>query len=352
MNHQPSLSNTHHVDVLVVGGGAAGLSAALMLGRSRRSVLVVDDGKPRNAPSTAVHAFLTRDGIPPQELLRLGYDETVRYGVEHRNARVVRVSRIDNGFIGELDNGETVRARRLLVTTGLVDELPPIAGLAERWGRDVIHCPFCHGWEVRDQTIGVLATSPKAMHQVGLFRQLSDDIILLSHTGGERDADQTALLAARDVKVVDGTVTAVTVRGDQLVGVELDDGSYVPLSALAIAPRFVAKSDLLEQLGLPAVEHPSGAGMHIPANPMGQTDVEGVWVAGNITEPMAQVMASAAQGATAGAGLNGDLVAEDNRLALQGVLCPTTMRSRNSGTSSTPLTGSSPRNGRDTPTAL
>jgi thioredoxin reductase len=309
----------HEVDVLVIGGGPAGLSAALVLGRSRRSVLVVDAGEPRNAPADAMHAFLTRDGTPPEELLRIGRAEVSRYGVAHRTGRAVLASRVGHGFRVELEHGGTVLARRLVVTTGLVDELPPIPGLAERWGRDVVHCPYCHGWEVRDRRIGVLATSAMALHQAGLFRQLSDQVVLLRHIGPEVDAEEAATLAARGIQVVEGEVVALDVPDDALVGVRLADGRQVALEVLAVAPRFVARADLLADLGLALVEHPSGTGVHVPADPMGATEVAAVWVAGNVTDPSAQVITAAAQGTRAGAAVNADLVAEDAALARAGV---------------------------------
>ncbi|CAM5602807.1 NAD(P)/FAD-dependent oxidoreductase [Streptomyces violaceorubidus] len=146
-------------DVVVVGGGAAGLSAALVLGRSRLRTLVVDAGEPRNAPSDHMQGYLTRDGMSPAEFLALGREEIARYGVELVRDRAVDVCR-DEDFAVRLAGGRTVRARRLIVTTGLRDELPAVPGVAERYGRDVLHCPFCHGWEVRDERFGVLATSP------------------------------------------------------------------------------------------------------------------------------------------------------------------------------------------------
>lgn len=309
------LPSERHVDVCVIGGGPAGLSAALVLARSRRSVLVVDAGEPRNAPAEAMHAYLTRDGTAPTEFLALGRAEVARYGGEHEHGRVVDVERIGDRFRVELHDGGTVDARRLVVTTGLVDELPDVAGLADRWGRDVVHCPYCHGWEVRDRIIGVLATSPLSLHQVGLFRQLSDQVIVLSHTGPMPDGEQLATLAARNVEVVEGEVVAVEVDDDVLVGVQLANGGQVALEVLAVAPRFVARSDLLAALGFDAVEHPSGTGVHVPADAMGATSVRGVWVAGNVTDPSAQVITAASQGNRVGAAVNADLVAEDAALA-------------------------------------
>ena len=161
-------------DVVVVGGGAAGLNGALMLARSRRSVVVIDAGQPRNAPADGVHGLLARDGMPPAELLERGRAEVRSYGGAVVAGTVTTIDRLPTGFTVGLADGRTVSARRLLVTTGVVDELPEIPGLRERWGRDVIHCPYCHGWEVRDRAIGVLASSPMVAHQALLFRQLSD----------------------------------------------------------------------------------------------------------------------------------------------------------------------------------
>jgi thioredoxin reductase len=165
--------------VVVVGGGAAGLSAALVLGRARRRVAVVDAGAPRNAPAAHMQGFLSRDGMPPAELLAAGRAEVTRYGVELIEDRVVG---IDPGFFVRLAGGATLRARRLLVTTGVVDELPQIAGLRERWGRDLLHCPYCHGWEVRDQPLGVLGTQPGSVQHAQLVRQWSDDVVFFVHT--------------------------------------------------------------------------------------------------------------------------------------------------------------------------
>jgi thioredoxin reductase len=303
-------------DVVVIGGGAAGLNGALMLARSRRSVVVIDSEAPRNAPAAGVHGLLGHDGIRPAELLERGRAEVRRYGGNLVDGEVATVDRAADGFGVALTDGRSMRARRLLVATGLVDELPDLPGLRERWGRDVLHCPYCHGWEVRDRAIGVVATGPRSVHQALLFRQLSADVAYFTHVGPTPTEEEAGQLAARDIRVVTGELAAVEVVDDRLTGVRLVDGTVVGREALAVSSRMVARAGFLESIGLVPKEHPSGIGEHIPAEPGGQTDVPGVWVAGNITDLMAQVGTSAAAGATAAAQINADLVAEDIRLAV------------------------------------
>ena len=307
-------------DVVVVGGGAAGLSGALALARARRRVLVVDAGEPRNAPAGHVHNYLAREGIPPAELLAAGRAEVTGYGGTVIAGRVTAIERCpDGGFRVTLEDGRRTDARRLLVTTGLVDELPDVPGVAERWGRDVLHCPYCHGWEARDRAVGVLATGPLAVHQASLWRQLSDDVTLFRHTGPAPTDDELEQLAARGVRVVDGAVAGLVVEGDRLTGVRLASGEVLPRDVVVVTPTFTARSALLTALGLETAEQAmNGAvvGTFVPADPMGATAAPGVWVAGNVAALQAQVISSAAAGLTAGAAINVDLVAEDTRAAV------------------------------------
>jgi thioredoxin reductase len=303
-------------DVVVIGGGAAGLSGALMLGRMRRSVVVVDSGEPRNAPAGGVHGLLGREGTPPGEFLERGRAEVRAYGVTLVTGEVAEVGRTGEGFVVSAGDGPRLSGRRLLVTTGLVDELPDVVGLRERWGRDVLHCPYCHGWEVRDRAIGVLATGPRSVHQALMFRQLSEDVTFLSHTRPLPAPEEARQLAARGIDVVEGEAVSLEVENDRLTGVRMRDGSLVACDALAISPRMVARAGFLSGLGLKAAEHPSGAGEHIPSDATGRTDVPGVWVAGNVTDLLAQVGGAAAAGALAATQINADLVEEDTRRAL------------------------------------
>ncbi|MGE6728948.1 NAD(P)/FAD-dependent oxidoreductase [Streptomyces niveus] len=316
---------THKVDfdVVVIGGGPAGLSAALTLARARRSVLVIDAGEPRNAPASHVHNYLGREGIAPGELLAVGREEVAGYGGEFMAGRVgtVKGSAAD-GFRVVLEEGAAVAevtASRLLVTTGLVDELPPVPGVAERFGREVLHCPYCHGWEVRDTPIGVLATRPLAVHQAQMWRQWSDDVTLFRHTAPDFDDEQYEQLAARDIAVVDGEVAALAVTDDRLTGVTLAGGRVIPVSAVVVAPLFTARGGLLADLGAAAVDREMAGqvvGSHVPTDPAGATSVPGVWAAGNVADPTETVIGSAVAGLRAGAAINADLTAEDTRRAV------------------------------------
>jgi thioredoxin reductase len=305
-------------DVVVIGGGAAGLSGAVALARSRRSVLVADAGEPRNSPAGHVHNFLTRDGTPPGELYAAGRAEVARYGGHVEAGQVTSLSGDGELFLAEV-NGRAVTARRLLVATGLHDELPDVPGLAERWGIDVLHCPYCHGWEVRDKRVGILATGSGAVHQALLFRQLTRDVTVLRHTAAPFDAEQAEQLRVLGIPVIDSLVTRVEASASRLTGVRLADGPRVALDALIVAQKFVANADLLAPFGLAPVEVVFGGQViatRIVADPSGATSVPGIYVAGNVADPQAQVIVSAAAGLMAGAAINADLIAADARRAV------------------------------------
>ena len=302
-------------DVVVIGGGPAGLNGALILARSRRTVLVIDAGEPRNSPAEGVHGLLGHDGMPPGELVERGRSEVRRYGGTVILGAVSSARQNGAGFIVDLATGESVEGRRLLVTTGLVDELPAVPGIRERWGRDVLHCPYCHGWEVRDRAIGVLASGPNSIHQALLFRQLSDDVIYFTHNLPPSN-DETDQLSARAIRMVDGEVASIEVVEDRLQGVRMSDGTVFRREALVVSTRMVARAGFLTGLGLRSAEHPSGLGEHIKVDPTGLTDVPGVWAAGNVTDLSAQVGGSAAAGALAAIKINADLVEEDTQDAV------------------------------------
>ena len=301
-------------DVVIVGGGAAGLSAALVLGRARRRVVVVDSGAPRNAPASQMHGFLSRDGMPPADLLAAGRAELTDYGVEFLTDEVLRV---DDGFSVELAGGQVLSARRVLVATGARDELPDIPGARERWGRDFLHCPYCHGWEVRDQPIGVLGTGPGSVDHAHLLRQWSDDVVFFAHAHPVSASDRAAL-NARGIAVVEGLVARLSVVDDRLDAVQLASGRAIPRAAVFIRPAIHAHDDdLIDSLGCEVDE-----GGFVRVDSTGRTSVPGVWVAGNAGNPRAQVITAAGEGSAAAIAINNDLVEEDVRDALQSAAAP------------------------------
>ena len=304
-------------DVVVIGGGPAGLNGAMMLARSLRSVVVVDSGSPRNAPAAAAHGLFARDGVAPAELLATGREEVRRYGGTLVDGEVVGARRTGDGFTVTLADGTTLDARRLLVTTGLVDVLPDVPGLAQGWGADVVHCPYCHGYEVRDRPIAVLGTSPGSAHQALLFRQLSADVVYVSHSAGPT-AEQRERFDALGIAVVDGPVSEVVREAGAITGLVTPTG-VLAREVVAVAPRMEAGAGFLAELGLVPAEHPSGMGQHLVADATGRSTVEGVWAAGNVTDLSAQVGAAAAAGAFAGAAINADLVEAGALAALREV---------------------------------
>ncbi len=285
-------------DGVIVGGGAAGLSAALVLGRARRSVLVVDAGEPRNRAAHESHGFLTRDGIPPGDLLKIGREEVRGYGVEVWDDRVTTV---EPGFAVRLAGGGTVSARRLLVTTGMRDELPDIPGVAELWGNDVHLCPYCHGYEVRDQPIGVVKDGPMGVMKAVLLRQWSADVVLFpgDYVPTEEEA---ARLAAHGVGVEPGRVTRMVSKGGRLTGVEVG-GTVVPRSAVFVQPAMHPRDELLRSLGCETDDRDL-----VRVDPAGRTTVPGVWATGNVVDPMTQLVTAAGMGSATAIAINNELV--------------------------------------------
>ncbi|MDQ6615003.1 MAG: NAD(P)/FAD-dependent oxidoreductase [Actinomycetota bacterium] len=319
MNEHDHRTVERHCDVAVIGGSAAGLAAALQLGRQRRSVIVVDAGEPRNAPAAHVHGYLGHEALPPSELISVGRDEVRSYGGEVVAGRVVNVTRTDGDRFGlELVGGHTVFARRVLAATGLVDELPDIEGLADLWGGDVIHCPFCHGYEVRDRRIVQIVTHPTALHPAGLFRQLTDRFTLVLHDGVAVDNPEVEALRAAGVNVVDGRVRRIITGVDgHAAAVELTDRDRIDADAVVIGPRFKARAEPFASLGLKPAEHHSGLGDFIETDATGATAIPGFYAAGNVADPSQQVLQAAANGNRVGAMISFSLAHEDIEAAVR-----------------------------------
>jgi thioredoxin reductase len=309
----PTPSVERVCDVAIVGGSAAGLAAALQLGRQRRSVIVIDAGEPRNAPAAHMHSYLGHEGVPPDEFTAITREEVRSYGVEVLPARAVDVTRLPDGdFRIELTGGHAVIARRVVAATGIVDELPDIDGLAEHWGRDVIHCPFCHGYEVRDRRIVQIVTHPMGLHPAGLYRRLTDRLTLVLHDGVAPDAAELDALRASGVRVVaDRVERIVSDDNGRLAAVGLVGGEQIDADAVAVGPRFRPRTDAFTSVGLVPVAHASGLGECVETSPAGLTSVPGLYAAGNVTDPSQQVLAAAADGSWVGAMISFDLAQDD-----------------------------------------
>ncbi|WP_233190552.1 NAD(P)/FAD-dependent oxidoreductase, partial [Brachybacterium sp. UMB0905] len=298
-------------DAVIAGGGAAGLSAALLLGRARRRVLVIDDGAPRNQSAAHMHGVLGLENAPPAELLERGRREAASYGVEFIDGHVAEVADAASGpgLAIHTVEGPTVHARAFLLATGVSDALPDIPGLAERWGTTVAHCPFCHGWEVRDQPVGVLATSPFATHQVEMLRSIAGPITLFAdgeHAPAEGERQQ---LEAAGVRVVDAPITELLGEAPQLRGVRTADGAEVELAALFLLPAARPNEDCVAGLELARAESPMGSLLAV--DQQGRTSHPRIWAAGNVVLPPANVPMCVGAGAMAGPAIHGTLAHED-----------------------------------------
>lgn len=304
-----------HGDVAVIGGSAAGLAAALQLCRQRRSVIVVDAGEPRNAPAAHMHGYLGLEGEPPSALLTAGREEVRSYGGEVLDGRVTTVTRTDDDrFRVALVGGHSIVARRVLAATGLVDELPDIDGLADHWGGDVVHCPFCHGYEVRDRHIVQLVTHPLALHTAPLFRQLSARLTVVVHDDLDVNPGELDALRTGGADIIDGPVRRIVTGADgHVAAVELDDDARIDADVVVISPRFRVRAEPFVSLGLELTPHPSGLGDVVATDATGATSVPGLYGAGNVADPSQQVAQAAANGSRVGAMISFSLADDDLR---------------------------------------
>jgi thioredoxin reductase len=300
-------------DTLIAGGGPAGLSAALLLGRSRRATLVCDGGEPRNAASPAAHSYFTQDGTPPLALRHIGRDQLAAYpSVEIADTNILDVDTADGRFEATLGDGRRVAARKLILATGVRDELPAIDGLAELWGNDVFHCPYCHGWEVRDRPLAVLPNgAPRDIlwHMVTLIRNWSRDVVLLTNGTDTLGAEDRDRLRALNVGVREAPIARLEREGDRLSAIVFADGSALPRGGVFVRPIQHPRNDLAVRLGC-ELNDDAIPGL-IRVDPTWQTTVPGVYAVGDVATPMQQIATAVSSGAMAGAMVNHALVMDD-----------------------------------------
>jgi thioredoxin reductase len=296
------------LDVVIVGGGPAGLSAALLLGRARRDVLLCDSGQPRNAGVHAMHGFLSRDGMDPAALRQVARDQVVAYPtVQVRDVKVQAVTPLADQFTVALADGTSEQARRLLLATGVADELPPINGLAELWGRGVFNCPYCDGWEVRDQPVAVLAADPRNLQLAVHLTRWSPDILLCSN-GAQVDDDTHRLLAARKVQLREEPIARLDGGDGKLERIMFTEGEPEARSAAFLHAPTRQRSDLPSRLGCTLGDDGS-----VMVDDLTHTSVPGVLAVGDMARrpsmpvPGAQVVIAAAEGAIAAVAIDQEL---------------------------------------------
>lgn len=297
-------------EVVIVGGGVAGMSAALILAQARRRVLVLESGEPRNRFDDHQHGYLTRDGMDPAELVAIGRAEAERFGAVVRQATVTDATGRSGAFALTLQDGERVEAQRLIVAAGIRDILPEVEGIEPLWGSSVFHCPYCQGCEVGDQVVGVLAAGEESIAEAHLMLQWADNVVLLLNDAVDPSPQQRDALASRGIPCIEGKVVACETESERLVAVRLASGDRHELDQLLIAPDAHPNRELLDRLGVTVSAQPDDDGLWVPSDDSGRTGLPGVWVAGNLRDGNAQVIDAAAQGLKSAIAVNGDLTAE------------------------------------------
>ncbi len=306
---------TAEYDCIVVGGGAAGLSGALVLGRARRRTLLIDAGDQSNLPAHGIGGLLGFDGRSPAELYQEGRRELERYpSVELIRAEVVDGTDLGGTFRLQLADGGELTTRRVLLATGVEYRPPELPGLRELWGTSVFHCPFCHGWEARDQPLAVLANGEKALHTTLLIRNWTDDLILLTDGPADLDDEALGMLDRAGVAVDTRRVSGLAAENGRLSAVVFADGSRLERSGVMAATTMHQRTKLADQLGAMSHEHGPVVTDPIDIDGLGRTTVAGLFAAGDVCTQAPQVATAIATGSVAATAIVQSLLAEDTGL--------------------------------------
>jgi thioredoxin reductase len=292
-------------DVVIAGGGPAGLSAALMLGRCRRRVLLCDAGQPRNAKSRALHGYLTRDGMNPLELLRIGREELDQYGIAPRDVTVTEITRVENGFEVELDGHERVQSRKVLIATGVRDAVPELPGIRECYGVSVHHCPYCDGWEVRDRSLIVFGRGEPAAGLALSLKTWSARVAIASHGRARITRATRAKLAFENIDIDERIVSRLTHDEGHARQLQFSDGTARDCDALFFATGQAPQCELPRRLGCEFTRKGT-----VKTDHLGHTCVPGVYVVGDASHDVQFVVVAAAEGAKAAVAINKALQAQ------------------------------------------
>ena len=294
-------------EVIIIGGSYSGLSAAMALGRSLRKVLVIDAGQPCNRQTPHSHNFLTQDGSTPAEISTIGREQVANYEtITFLDGFAVEAKKTDSGFEIKTEKGELFECKKLIISTGVKDIMPKIPGFAECWGISVIHCPYCHGYEVRKQKTGILANGEFGYEFGKLITNWTDDLTIFTNGKSTLTNEQTGKLAGKGVKIIETEIEKIEHTDGKLDHLILKDGTQVPLQAVYAKADFVQSSDIHLTLGIELTEQG-----HIKVDPMQRTNISGVYACGDTTTQFRSVSFAVSTGTMAGAACNKELIDQD-----------------------------------------
>ncbi|MEM6346419.1 MAG: NAD(P)/FAD-dependent oxidoreductase [Bacteroidota bacterium] len=297
------MAEDNSFEVIIIGGSYAGLSAAMALGRSRRKVLVIDSGTPCNRQTPHSHNFLTQDGNTPAEIAALSRDQVLKYAsIQMLDDFAVKGQQKEDGFTIHTQSGKEFHAKKLIFATGIKDIMPDIAGMAECWGISVIHCPYCHGYEYRDQKTGILANAERAFHLASLVNNLTDELSIITAGKADFDHEQSATLQRHNIKIEERKIIAIEHTNGFLQQVVLEDGSKLPFNAIYAGLDFEQQTDIPASLGCELDEHG-----YIEVDQFQKTNIDGIFACGDNASFMRSIANAVYRGNVAGAIVNMEL---------------------------------------------
>ncbi|MGX5689033.1 NAD(P)/FAD-dependent oxidoreductase [Arcticibacter tournemirensis] len=300
------MENSSNFDVIIIGGSYSGLSAAMALGRSLRRVLIIDSGLPCNRQTPHSHNFITQDGKTPKEISQLAREQVEKYDtVRFQNGLAVKGAKTEYGFEVETRSGEKFNAKKIILATGVRDIMPAITGFSECWGISVVHCPYCHGYEIKSLTTGILADGDAAMHYALLVSNLTKDLVVFTNGASSLTSDQRQKLEDHNIAIVEAEVDRLEQSDGQIERIVFKNGTTAPVEALYARVPFVQHSDIPEQLGCEMTEE----GL-VKTTAFQQTTVSGVFACGDNAMLMRSVANAVASGNLAGAAVNKELCEE------------------------------------------